>query len=207
MWVRWPATYVYIFYSLDTQSTITFPTSTSVTDDSDSSSISNDIYIVYPGVIVGGLLVLITGIVIIGIIIKVIKNKFTRLSLQSGRVTVATTPQATTINQSYNPSYTQQQTAQVSRGKEATVTSIIRQSTARYLYRVATTGSTSNPSALPNDAINIPPYCVEYAVDEVTNYQSFSYDGTLTLSSPDYASVVSAGVSVPVPSVDIIWRL
>ena len=193
--------YVYIFYSLDTWSTNAFPTSTSVTSDSDSSS-SNDV--VYLGVIVGGLLVLITGIVIIGIIIKIIKNKFTRLSLQSGRVTVATTPQATTINQSYNPSYTQQQTAQVSRGKEATVTSVIRQSTARYLYRVVTTGSTSNPSALPNDAINIPPYYVEYALDEVTNYQSFSYDGTLTLSSPDYASVVSAGVSVPVPSVDII---
>ena len=95
-------------------------------------------------------------------------------------------------------------TAQISRGKEATVTSVIRQSAARYLYRVATTGSSSNPSALPDDAINIPPYYVEYAPDEVTNYQSFSYDGTLTLSSPDYASVVSAGVSVPVPSVDII---
>ena len=159
---------------------------------------------------------LITGIIFIGItiiiMIKILKNKFTRLSLQSGRIIVATAPQAplvqlpqaTTINQSYNPSYTQQQTAQVSTDEEATVTSVIPQSATRYLYRVATAGSTSNPSALPDDAINFPPYCVEHAPDEATNNQSFSHDGTLTLSSPDYAPVVSAGVSVPVPSVDNI---
>ena len=152
----------------------------------------------------------IAGIAIMGIIIKIIKKKkFARLSLYTARgvpqqASLVQLPQATTINQSYNPSYTQQQTAQVSRGEEATVTSVIPQSAAHDIFCVATAGSTSNPSALPDDVINFPPYCVEHAPDEATNNQSFSHDGTLTLSSPNYASVVSAGVSVPVPPVDNI---
>ena len=197
--------YVYIFYSLAIQST-----STSVTGDSSS---SNDA--VYPGVFVGGLLMFIVGIaimgiLIMGIIIKIIrKKKFARLSLYTARVipqpaSTVQLPQATTINQSYNPSYTQQQTAQVSTGEENTVTSVIPQSAVHYMFCVATAGSSSNPSALPDDVINFPPYCVEHAPDEPTNNQSFSHDGTLTLSSPDYAPVVSAGVSVPVPPVNNI---
>ena len=203
--------YVYIFYPLDTQSTNTLPTSTSVTSDSHSSSSSNDgDNHVYPGVFVGGLFMFIAGIAIMGIIIKTIKKKkFARLSLCTARgipqqASLVQLPQATTINQSYNPSYTQQQTAQVSTGEEATVTSVIPQSATHDIFCVATAGSSSNPSALPDDAINFPPYCVEHAPDEATNNQSFSHDGTLTLSSPDYAPVVSAGVSVPVPSVDNI---
>ena len=209
--------YVYIFYSLDTQSiTSTHPTSTSVTGDSDSSSSSNDDNNhVDPGVIAGGLLVFIfAGIVIIGIIIIVIrKKKSTRLSQQNARGVVATPPQASVVQYTYpspyNPSYSNPTYAQpqISTGEEATL-SEVPQSAAHYPFHHdtehAAVGSTSNPSALPNDEVNPPPYEVVCAPDGYTNNQSTSHDGILTLSPPDYASVVSAGVSVPVPPVNNI---
>ena len=105
----------------------------------------------------------------------------------------------------YNPSYCNPTYAQpqISTGEGATLSGV-PQSAARYPFHHdtehAAAGSTSNPSTLPDDAVNPPPYKVEYA----TNEQSTSHDGTLILSPPDYASVVSAGVSVPVPPVNNI---
>ena len=201
--------YVYIFYSLDTQSiTSTRPSSSSSNDDNNH---------VYPGVIAGGLLVfIIAGIVIIGIIIMVIrKKKSTRLSQQNARGVVATPPQASVVQYTYpspyNPSYSNPTSAQpqISTGQGATL-SEVPQSAARYPFHHdtehAVVGSTSNPSALPDGSTNnqstshdgtlaLPP--PDYA-------SVVSTDGTLTLLPPDYVSVVSAGVSVPVPPVNNI---
>ena len=209
--------YVFYFYSLDTQSTNTRPTSTSVTGgDSDSSSSSNDgDNHVYPGVIAGGLFVfIIVGIVIIGIIIIIVrKKKSTGLSQQTARNDVVTPPQASVVQYTYpspyNPSYYNPTYAQlqISTGEGATLSGV-PQSAVHYPFHHdtehAAVGSTSNPSALPDDEVNPPSYKVVHAPDGSTNEQSTSYDGTLTLSPPDYASVVSAGASVPVPSVNNI---
>ena len=215
--------YVYYFYSLDTQgtntrptSTNTHPTSTSVTGgDSDSSSSSNDgDSHVYPGVIAGGLFVfIIVGIVIIGIIIIIVrKKKSTGLSQQTARNDVVTPPQASvaqyTYPSHYNPSYSNPTYAQpqISTGEGATLSGV-PQSAVRYPFHHdtehAAVGPTSNPSAL-SDEFNPPPYKVVYAPDGSTNEQSTSYNGTLTLSPSDYASVVSTGISVPVPPVNNI---
>ena len=208
--------YVYIFYSLDTQSTSTRPTSTSVTGDSDSSSSSSDDNNhIYPGIIAGGLLVfIIASIVIIGIIIIVIrKKKSARISQQNARGVVATPTQASvaqyTYPSHYNPSYCNPTYAQpqVSTGEGATLSEVPRSAVCYPFHHDtehAAVGSTSNPSASSNNEINPPPYQVEHAPDGSTNNQSTSHDGTLTLSPPDYASVVSAGASVLIPPVNNI---
>ena len=157
---------------------------------------------------------IIVGIVIIGIIIIVIRKKIcTRRSQQNARGVVATPPQTSVLQYTYpspyNPSYCNPTNAQpqISTG-EGTTLSGVPQSAARYPFHHdtehAAVGSTSNPSALPNDEVNPPPYNVVCAPDEATNNQSTSHDGTLTLSPPDYASVVSAGVSIPVSPVNNI---
>ena len=154
------------------------------------------------------------GIIIIGIIIIVLrKKKSTRISQQNARGVVATPPQTSVLQYTYpspdNPSYCNPTYAQpqVSTG-EGTTLSGVPQSAARYPFHHntehAAVGSTSNPSASSNNEVNPPPYQAEYAPDGSTNNQSTSHDGTLTLSPPDYASVVSAGASVPIPPVNNI---
>ena len=150
------------------------------------------------------------AILIISIIIIIIirKKKSTRLSLQTARFTVAPHPQASVVQSTYpsvhsqssthNPSYCNPTYAQpqVSTGEEATLSGV-SPSAGCYPFHHdtehAAVGSTSNPSALPDDdEVNPPPYYVEHAPDGSTNEQSTSHDGIITLPPPDYASVVSA---------------
>ena len=188
--------YVYIFYSLDTQSP---------SNDDDNQ--------VYAGVVIAGglLLFIITGIVIIGIIIIVIrKKKYTRLPQQTGRRVMVTPPQASVSQYTYpsacnpshcNPTYAQ---PQILTGQGATLSEVPQSAAFHHDTEHAAAGSTSNPSALPDDAVIPPPCEVESAPDESTNEQSTSYDDTLPLLPPDYDSVVSTGVSIPVPPVNNI---
>ena len=145
----------------------------------------------------------IAGIVIIGVIIIVMKKKkYTRLSQQAVRGIVATPPQTSVVQYTYpsaynpshcNPAYAQ---PQISTGQGATLSGVPR-SAACYPFHHdterAAVGSTSNPPAIPDDAS-----------DESINEQSTSCDDTLPLLPPDYASVVSTGVSVPVPPINNI---
>ena len=161
---------------------------------------------------------IIAGIVIVGIIIIVIKKKKSIRQLQqTGRVAVATPPQASVLqymypsvssqapvsNQSYsNPVYAQQQTPQSSTGNEAAVTSVSPRAATFYPHyhgtgHTATVKFTSNQSHLPGNkpAINPPTYseCTgERAPDGSTNNRSI-------FLPPDYASAVSASASVQVP--------
>ena len=160
---------------------------------------------------------IIATILIIGIIIIVIrKKKYTRLSQQTSRGVVATPPQASVVQYTYplayNPSYCNPTNVQpqISTGEGATLSGVPQSAACYPVYpdtERAAVGTTSNPSALPDDAVKSSPYKAECAPDGSTNNQSTSYDGTLTLSPPDYASVVSTGVPVPVPPVNNIWRL
>ena len=198
-----------------TPTRILYPTSSS----GGSSSVDDNDSYVYPGVIAAALFVfIIAGIVIVGIIIIVVRNKKSIRPLQqTGRVAVATTPQATLLQYTYpsassqipvsnqpysNPVYAQQQTPQSSTVNEAAVTSVSPQAAAFYPHyhgagHTAAVGFTSNQSHLPGNkpATNPPTYseCTgESAPDGSTN-------GQLMFLPPDYASAVSTSASVQVP--------
>ena len=155
---------------------------------------------------------------IVGIIIIVIrKKKSIRRSQQTGRVTVATPPQASiphytypsvssqapVSNQPYpNPISVQLQTPQASTGNEAAVTSITPQAISFYpnYYgggHAAPVGFTSNQSHLLDGnmpAINPPTYSActgEHASDGSSNNRSI-------FLPPDYTSAVSTSASVQV---------
>ena len=188
--------YVYIFYPLD---------ATNPSNDDNNQ--------VYAGLVIAGglLLFIIIGIVIIGIIIIVIrKKKYTRLPQQTTRSVMVTPPQASVSQYTYpsacnpshcNPTYPQ---PQISTDQETMLSGVPQSAAFHHDTEHAAVGSTSNPSALSDDAVIPPPCEVESALDESTNEQSTSYDDTLPLLPPDYDSVVSTGVSVPVPPVNNI---
>ena len=154
---------------------------------------------------------IIAGIVIIGIIIIVIrKKKYIRLSQPTARGIVATPPQSSVVQYTYpspyNPSYCNPTYAQpqISTSEGATLSGVPRSAPFHHDTEHAAVGSSSNPSALSDDAVKPSPYTVESTPDRSTNEQSTSYDDTLALLPPDYDSVVSTSVSVPVPPVNNI---
>ena len=200
--------------SSNTPSSVPYPTSSS-----SGSSSANDNN-VYPGAIAAALFVfIIAGIVIVGIIIIVVKKKKSIRQLQqTGRVAVATPPQAPVLHYTYpsvssqapvsnqpysNPVYGQQQIPQASTRNEAAMASISPQAATFYpnyygAGHAAPVGFTSNQSYLSDsNKLEIDPPTYSECSGEC-GPNGFSNNQSIFLP-PDYATAVSTNASVQVP--------
>ena len=199
--------------SLDVNNTLSNNSSSSGTDGgSRSTNNSNGDNPGYPGIIAAVLLMLfIAGIVIISIIIRVVKKKNSiRQSRQTGRITIATNPQASahytyTSILPQSPSYSEQQTPSIVTCEETTVD---QNSAVCYTFHHdnehTTTESTNNPSVLSDKqqlcTANSQQYekvnSVYIIPDGSTDKQSILINGNLSVLPDDYPFTASTGASV-----------
>ena len=203
--------------SLDVNNTLSNSSSSSSGNDGGSRSTnnSNGDDPGYPGIIAAVLVVLfITGIVIICIylfIIRVVKKrKSIRQSRQTGRITIATNPQASahytyTSILPQSPSYSEQQTPSIVTCEETTVD---QNSAVCYAFHHdnahTTAESTNNPSVLSdkqqlftaNSQQHKKVNSVYIIPDGSTDKQSILINGNLSVLPDDYPPTLSTGASI-----------